>query len=147
MNEIAYSFKRLQKILKNLPIKNGGLSSPKDCKSRHKVAIIVPYRNREQNLKIFLNNIHPFLVKQQIDYGIYLIEPIQDAEFNRGLLMNIGFLESLKLSENKWDCFILHDVDLVCIRNNRIFYILDCCFLVCNKNIIKIHLLIQRDRF
>jgi hypothetical protein len=25
--------------------------------------------------------------------------------------MNIGFLESLKF--NKWDCFMLHDVDLL----------------------------------
>jgi len=56
---------------------------------------------------------HPFLIKQQLDYGIYLIEPIQNITFNRGLLMNIGFLESLRLSSNKWDCFIFHDVDLI----------------------------------
>jgi hypothetical protein len=56
---------------------------------------------------------HPFLIKQQLDYGIFLIEPVQNITFNRGLLMNIGFLESLKLSQNKWDCFIFHDVDLI----------------------------------
>ncbi len=27
--------------------------------------------------------------------------------------MNIGFLESLRLSASKWDCFIFHDVDLI----------------------------------
>ena len=73
----------------------------------------MPYRNRETNLKIFLRHMHPFLIKQQLDYGIYLIEPIQNITFNRGLLMNIGFLESLKLTSNKWDCFVFHDVDLI----------------------------------
>jgi beta-1,4-galactosyltransferase 1 len=56
---------------------------------------------------------HPFLIKQQLNYGIYLIEPIPNIKFNRGLLMNIGFLESLRLSASKWDCFIFHDVDLI----------------------------------
>ena len=56
---------------------------------------------------------HPFLSKQQIDYGIYVIEPLQNITFNRGLLMNIGFLESLNLTSNKWDCFMFHDVDLL----------------------------------
>ena len=113
MNKRPLDFKRIEKLLKKLPIKTGGLSAPRECKSRHKVALIVPYRKREENLKIFLNNIHPFLAKQQIDYGIYLVEPLPNVDFNRGLLMNIGFLESLKMSKNKWDCFILHDVDLV----------------------------------
>ncbi len=102
-----------QDLKKAYAIKLGGLSSPEECKSRYKVAIIVPYRNRETNLKIFLRHMHPFLIKQQLDYGIYLIEPIQNITFNRGLLMNIGFLESLRLSSNKWDCFIFHDVDLI----------------------------------
>ena len=96
-----------------MQINKGGFSSPQSCKSRNKVAIIVPYRNREANLKIFLRNIHPLLIKQQIDYGIYLIEPLQNIKFNRGLLMNIGFLESMNMSANKWDCFIFHDVDLI----------------------------------
>ena len=89
-------------------LKNGGESAPKSCKSRHRVALIVPYRDREINLLVFLRNIHPFLVKQQIHYGIYLIEPIANITFNRGLLMNIGFLEALKLSNDQWDCFIFH---------------------------------------
>ena len=105
--------KRIEEQLKSYPIKLGGLSSPAECKSRYKVAIIVPYRNRETNLKIFLRHMHPFLIKQQLDYGIYLIEPLQNITFNRGLLMNIGYLESLRLSSQKWDCFIFHDVDLI----------------------------------
>ena len=94
---------------KTLPIlKNGGESSPIKCQSRHKVAIIVPYRERETNLVVFLRHMHPFLIKQNIEYTIYIIEPMANLTFNRGLLMNIGFTESLKLSNNKWECFMFH---------------------------------------
>lgn len=96
-----------------MTIQPGGLSQPKECKSNTKVAIIIPYRNRENNLKLFLKHIHPFLNKQQLDYAIYLIEPLEKLEFNRGLLMNIGFLEARKMSEDYWECFIFHDIDLL----------------------------------
>ena len=33
---------------------------------------------------------HQFLTRQKINYGIYLIEPVEKLVFNRGLLMNIG---------------------------------------------------------
>ncbi len=55
---------------------------------------------------------HPFLSRQQLDYGIYIAEPVKDVMFNRGLLMNIGFKEAVK-DRNEWDCFIFHDVDLL----------------------------------
>lgn len=32
-------------------------------------------------------------------------------KFNRAKLLNVGYLEALK--EEKWDCFVFHDVDLV----------------------------------
>jgi hypothetical protein len=83
---------------------------PDSCKSRYKVAIVVPYRGRETNLIVFLRNIHPFLQKQQIHYAIYIVEPLANLTFNRGLLMNIGFVESLKLSNDKWDCFMFHGI-------------------------------------
>ena len=103
----------IENNFKNMSIQLGGLYAPTSCRARYKVAIIVPYRNRKNILKIFLNHMHPFLIKQQIEYGIYLIEPMQNLTFNRGLLMNIGFLQSLNLTGNKWDCFIFHDVDLL----------------------------------
>jgi hypothetical protein len=98
----------------------GGRWKPKTCQARYKVAIVIPYRDREDNLKIFLNNIHPFLSKQQLEYGIYLIEPMANLTFNRGLLMNIGFVEALK-EDNEWQCFTFHDVDLI-PEDDRNFY-------------------------
>lgn len=88
------------------------MSAPQHCLSRYRVALIIPFRNREENLKIFLRHMHVFLRKQLLEYGIYLIEPIQNLTFNRGLLMNIGFKEALKETQ-KWECFVFHDVDLL----------------------------------
>ena len=56
---------------------------------------------------------HPLLSRQELSYGIYLIEPVANITFNRGILLNAGFIESNKLSEDKWECHAYHDVDLL----------------------------------
>ena len=112
---------QVEESLKNLSIRIGGEWSPSECKARDKVAIIVPYRNREKNLNIFLRHMHKFLSKQLIEYGIFVIEPLSNLTFNRGLLMNIGFVESLNLTNNKWDCFMFHDVDLLPENEQNIY--------------------------
>ena len=50
----------------------GGRFHPEECTARHRVAIVVPYRDREDHLRTFLLNIHKFLRPQQLDYAIYL---------------------------------------------------------------------------
>lgn len=52
----------------------GGRSRPLECQARTRVAVIIPYRDRDVHLKMFLNNIHPFLQRQQLDYGIFVVE-------------------------------------------------------------------------
>lgn len=113
VDEKVYCFQDIEEKLLNYSIKPGGISRPTDCEALFKVAIVIPYRSRRSMLPIFMNHMHPFLAKQNIDYGIYLVEPLQGLTFNRGLLLNIGFLESLKLSRDHWDCFIFHDIDLL----------------------------------
>jgi hypothetical protein len=49
-----------------LPSLPGGRYRPPNCTARHTVAIIVPYKDREANLKTLLLNLHPFLQKQQV---------------------------------------------------------------------------------
>ncbi|XP_059097439.1 beta-1,4-galactosyltransferase 4-like [Tigriopus californicus] len=89
----------------------GGKYSPRECMARHKVAIVVPYRNRKAQLALFLEHMHPILKRQQLDYGIYVVNQADSNEFNRAMLFNVGFVEALK--EANWDCFIFHDVDLL----------------------------------
>ncbi len=52
----------------------GGKYEPSECQSLNKVAIIVPYRNRKNDLKIFLRYMHPFLQRQQLEYVVVLVE-------------------------------------------------------------------------
>uniref|UniRef100_A0A2C9KEJ0 Galactosyltransferase N-terminal domain-containing protein n=1 Tax=Biomphalaria glabrata TaxID=6526 RepID=A0A2C9KEJ0_BIOGL len=60
-------------------LKLGGHFSPASCKSKHKVAVIVPFRDREVHLKIFLIHMHPFLQRQNIEYSIIIVEQMQSA--------------------------------------------------------------------
>lgn len=91
-------------------IKPGGHGQPENCTSRHKVAIILPYRDRDRQLRAFLHNLHSLLTKQQLDYSIFVVEQIPHQTFNRAKLLNVGFAEAKKLYD--WQCFIFHDVDL-----------------------------------
>jgi len=92
-------------------LRSGGASKPTDCRARTKLAVIVAYRDRAEHLKIFLHHMHPIFQRQQIDYRIFVIEQTSTEKFNRGALMNIGFIEANKI--DNYDCFVLHDVDLV----------------------------------
>jgi len=55
-------------------VKAGGTGRPADCVARHRVAIIIPFRDRPQHLQTLLYNLHPILLRQQIDYQIFVIE-------------------------------------------------------------------------
>ncbi|ELU11003.1 hypothetical protein CAPTEDRAFT_120554 [Capitella teleta] len=90
----------------------GGSWYPVNCSSRHRVAIVVPYRDRVDHLRILLEHLHPFLQKQLLDYKIFVVEQDSSAPFNRGMLMNIGFKEANSV-DHPYDCFIFHDVDLL----------------------------------
>jgi hypothetical protein len=113
INETVLDLNVIENLFQNLTLNNGGLWSPKSCKARYRIAIIVPYRDRDSNLKLFLHHMHPFLMRQQLDYGIFLVEPVENIKFNRGLLMNIGYAEANKMFKNSWQCFAFHDVDLL----------------------------------
>lgn len=39
------------------------------------------------------------LMKQQIEYGIYVVEQILDQDFNRDAVFDIGFKEALKMKQ------------------------------------------------
>ncbi|XP_066993543.2 beta-1,4-N-acetylgalactosaminyltransferase bre-4 [Anabrus simplex] len=102
----------LAELEKKFPaLEPGGHYHPQDCRARHKVAIIVPYRDRESHLAILLLNLHPLLQRQQLDYQIFIVEQAGNGPFNRAMLMNVGFAEAIKLYD--FECFIFHDVDLL----------------------------------
>uniref|UniRef100_A0ABM5FRE3 Beta-1,4-galactosyltransferase n=1 Tax=Pogona vitticeps TaxID=103695 RepID=A0ABM5FRE3_9SAUR len=103
----------------NPEVRDGGHYTPKDCKALQKVAIIIPFRNRDEHLKYWLYYLHPILQRQQLDYGIYVINQGGEETFNRAKLLNIGFTEALK--EYDYDCFVFSDVDLIPMDDRNIY--------------------------
>lgn len=91
-------------------LSNGGYSLPPSCRSKERVAILIPFRDRENQLLILLNNLHPLLYRQQLDYTIYVIEQAHGKPFNKGMINNIGFNEA---KSDNHTCFVFHDVDLI----------------------------------
>ncbi|KAJ8680866.1 hypothetical protein QAD02_016653 [Eretmocerus hayati] len=100
-------------------VKQGGRGAPDECQSRYRVAIVIPFRDRFKHLMTLLYNLHPILLRQQIDYQIFVVEQDGTWQFNRAMLMNIGYVEALK--ERTFDCFIFHDVDLLPENDKNIY--------------------------
>lgn len=97
-------------IVKPEEILPGGEYVPESCRAQYSTAIIVPYRQREQQLHKFLTYMHNYLRHQNIHYRIFLIEQYDQKPFNRAKLFNIG---SMIAAEFEFPCLILHDVDLL----------------------------------
>lgn len=60
-------------------LEENGRWRPSWCVARQRVAIIIPYADRERHLRIFLRHMHPFLQRQLIDYSIFVIEQVYTA--------------------------------------------------------------------
>ncbi|GAA6225605.1 beta-1,4-galactosyltransferase 1 [Lates japonicus] len=102
----------LEQVKRDNPnLQPGGRFKPKDCEAQQKVAIIIPFRKRDEHLKYWLYYLHPILQRQQLDYGVYVINQDGDAIFNRAKLLNVGYAEALK--EYDYECFVFSDVDLI----------------------------------
>ena len=64
-------------IAANPELLPGGMWRPKHCMARHKVAVIIPYRDREEHLSLLLYHLHPMLRKQQLDYTVMVVEQVR----------------------------------------------------------------------
>ncbi|XP_071369242.1 beta-1,4-galactosyltransferase 1-like [Centroberyx affinis] len=107
----------------NSSLQEGGQYKPPDCIALQRVAIIIPFRNRHEHLKHWLYYLHPILQRQQLDYGVYVINQDGDGVFNRAKLLNVGFVEALK--EYAYDCFVFSDVDLVPMNDRNLYRCFD----------------------
>ncbi|XP_076443980.1 beta-1,4-galactosyltransferase 2-like [Babylonia areolata] len=97
----------------------GGKFTPKDCVPKDQTAIIIPCRNRWTHLRILLNHLIPFLIRQQVSFTIFVVESDQVSHFNKGVLFNMGIREAL-LSDN-FTCFIFHDADMVPLNDHTLY--------------------------
>uniref|UniRef100_A0A3Q2I5A5 Beta-1,4-galactosyltransferase n=1 Tax=Equus caballus TaxID=9796 RepID=A0A3Q2I5A5_HORSE len=79
----------------------------------------VAEENPEEHLKYWLYYLHPILQRQQLDYGIYVINQAGEAMFNRAKLLNVGFQEALK--DYDYNCFVFSDVDLIPMNDHNAY--------------------------
>jgi hypothetical protein len=75
-----------------------------------KYNFIIPYRNRNAHLQEFIQRFTGYLEGKGIDAHFYVIHQITPGAFNRGAMLNVGFLEVCKIRPD--GLFIFHDVDI-----------------------------------
>jgi len=75
-----------------------------------KLGIIIPYRDRFEHLQSFKKVIIPYLNERGIDFELIVIEQDDGKAFNRGKLLNVGFIYAKK---SKCDYVVFHDVDMI----------------------------------
>ncbi|CAC5376613.1 Beta-1,4-galactosyltransferase 6,Beta-1,4-galactosyltransferase 5 [Mytilus coruscus] len=116
LNRTIYDLKTLTTVFGYM---KKGHFKPKNCSSYQKIAVVVPFRDREPQLRIFLNNFIPRIYRQQLEFTIYVVEQTPGNLFNKGMLINTGFIEAMK--DMKYDCIVIHDVDILA-EDDRILY-------------------------
>lgn len=72
-----------------------------------KFLIIIPYRDRQENLATLLPHLHWYLGRHHFEIAV--VEQGDRRQFNKGFLCNVGYL----LFRSKFDYFVFHDVDLI----------------------------------
>ncbi|CAL8106900.1 unnamed protein product [Calicophoron daubneyi] len=82
------------------------------------IPILIPYRNRLQNLISFLSYMYRYLQMKRNNYAMVVLEQMGNDSFNRAKLFNAGLRElgvdkHSYLSTNLSDCIIFHDVDKI----------------------------------
>ena len=75
-----------------------------------KLGIIVPYRDRYEQLLQFKKHINEYLSDKDIDYELIIVEQDDAQLFNRGKLLNVGFKYAKRL---KCDYVVFHDIDML----------------------------------
>ncbi|KHJ96549.1 N-acetyllactosaminide 3-alpha-galactosyltransferase [Oesophagostomum dentatum] len=102
-------------------VKPGGEWSPSDCQARHRVAVIIPFRDRQSHLTRLLDFLIPVLQRQRLDFRFIVTEQAPALArsppynqygndlFNKGRIMNAAFRFAETLNV---DCVIFHDVDM-----------------------------------
>ena len=67
-------------VAANPYVHSGGTWQPTNCRARHRVAVIIPYRDREHHLIILLAHLHPMLQRQQLHYTIFVVEQVSTSK-------------------------------------------------------------------
>jgi hypothetical protein len=79
--------------------------------SEHTAAVLVPYRDRADELAALVPELTSFLERSGVSFHIYVLEQTPGKPFNKGKLLNVG-VRSLP-ADSTADYLVVHDVDMV----------------------------------
>ena len=108
-----------------LPIRNATKTSAKTTPTTTKqssvakqactLSVVVPYRDRFDELSTFVPHMSRFLRLKSIPFRIYVLNQVDEWRFNRASLINVGYLFSQQQQQNDTECnyIAMHDVDLL----------------------------------
>jgi xylosylprotein 4-beta-galactosyltransferase len=82
--------------------------------NKKRLAIIVPFRDRFDELLKFVPHMSSFLGKQNIPHQIFVVNQADPYRFNRASLINVGYL----YTRNNFDYLAMHDVDLLPLNSD-----------------------------
>ncbi|XP_035706544.1 xylosylprotein 4-beta-galactosyltransferase [Folsomia candida] len=107
-------------VILSLGIVGGGIQPKRDASYENYqssstgdvLAVIVPFRDRFEELLSFAPHIHRFLSAQRVAHTIWLVNQVDEFRFNRASLINIGFIEATKNNPTV-NYMAMHDVDLL----------------------------------
>lgn len=90
------------------PCRAGAGSQPAPA-ADHRLAVLVPFRSRFDELLQFVPHMTSFLKKQALNFTIHIVNQVDELRFNRASLINAGF----SLVGRDADYIAMHDVDLL----------------------------------
>ena len=109
----------------NLPDENLVVEETPVVLTIPKMVFIVPYRNRESHLRVFINHMSKLLEDvPKTDYELYIVHQDDTRAFNRGAIKNIGFLYVKSKYPNDYlrMTLVFNDVDTMPEHKNHIDY-------------------------
>jgi xylosylprotein 4-beta-galactosyltransferase len=92
-----------------LPTNNQPYEDPLFVKE-NVLCVLVPYRDRFEELQQFIPHMEKFLNSQNVDHRFIILNQTDSLRFNRASLINVGWFEADRLRCNY---LVMHDVDLL----------------------------------
>lgn len=92
----------------------GRTAQPLSFAADRRLAVIIPYRDREDHLRQLIPVLRRTLDAQGLRYKVLIVEQAAGGLFNRGRLLNVG----MHFAADSSDYYCLHDVDAVPVTAN-----------------------------
>lgn len=86
----------------------------KTISHKPKLAVLVPFRDRFDELLRFAPHMTRFLNRQDVPHHIFILNQVDRYRFNRASLINVGFL----YAKHNFDYIAMHDVDLLPLNDH-----------------------------